>query len=99
MNEAVTLAKNPVTSLTTGNGADFNFKELVLKLKEGGKLQNEVPLTGEYWEPEEGEINIMGYVGKTSFTGKEDNPIDAVRLVNNKGKSFVTAAAIIVSTC
>jgi len=90
-NETTTADEKAVTTAPV-----LNAEALVARLE---TFEGEMKLTGEYFNPEEGEITKCWYIGNTSMNAIDgEGKIEAVRLLLDDKSIAVTASAIIVGT-
>lgn len=66
---------------------------------EVAKTADTQEITSEYKTFEEGESEMLCFMGMTSTTFKEgEEPKPAARLMNEQGENFVNADAVVIST-
>jgi len=71
----------------------------IFKAFQIAKTSDVQEITSEYKTFEEGESEMLCFMGMTSTTFKEgEEPKPAARLMNEQGENFVNADAVVIST-
>lgn len=94
----VAVSENETTTVVekTTTAPVLNAEALVAKLD---TFEGEMKLTGEYFNPEDGEEIKCWYIGNTTMNVPDgEGKIEAVRLMLKDKSIAITASAVIVGT-